>query len=92
MPANQADVKAFLRRVSRPDALESAPLVGTFPCSTACAFRDRVSTLVASAIKTLSDQPPRRPSSSLEAINIPGERPAVDIIGGDYQVQHPRLH
>jgi endonuclease G len=89
MPADQADVKAFLRRVSRPGVLESggdpsllegveAPGLATEPM------------LTSAAAKTLSDQD-LTPDEQffLEAIIIPGERPVLDIVGGDYQVTQP---
>lgn len=91
MSANQVDVKAFLRRVSRPGALESAAsgqnfslLDGVLPSDTASG-----PFLASAAAKTFSDQP-LTPTEQffLEAIIIPGERPAIDIIGGDYQVRH----
>ena len=92
MSANQADVKAFLRRVSRPGALESAAsgrdvslLEGGGPSDVAVA-----PILASAAAKVFSDQPLTPPEQFvLEAIIIPGERPAIDIAGGNYQVRHP---
>jgi DNA/RNA endonuclease G (NUC1) len=90
MLANQADVKAFLRRVSRPGALESASgrdfslLDGVLPSRAASE-----PALASAAEKALSDQPlTHQEQFVLEAIIIPGERPAVDIISGDYKVTH----
>lgn len=91
MLANQADVKAFLRRVARQGALESAAsgrdfsrLDGVLP---SVAASDP--TLASAAAKALSDQPlSYQEQFVLEAIIIPGERPAIDIISGDYKVTH----
>src|SRR5262249_29241174 len=91
MLANQADVKAFLRRVSRPGALESAASGRDFSLLDGVVPADAAAepTLASASTKALSDQPlTRQEQFFLEAIIIPGERPAIDIIGGDYKVRH----
>jgi DNA/RNA endonuclease G (NUC1) len=92
MPADQADVKAFLRRVSRPGVLESAAAGGDLSLLEGVdAPGIATEPMLTSAVeKTFSDQPLTRDEQFfLEAIIIPGERPAVDIVGGDYQVTQP---
>ena len=91
MAANQADVKAFLRQVSRPEALESAASGRDFSLLEGAALSDTTSgSVLASAVsKTIADEPLTPPEQFvLEAIIIPGERPAIDIVGGDYKVRH----
>ncbi|MDT0353609.1 DNA/RNA non-specific endonuclease [Pseudonocardia charpentierae] len=91
MPANQADVKDFLRRISRPDALEAAAAGESYSVEEGVDLSvSPVGRTVASAVaKTVADQP-LLPIEQffLEAIVIPGERPAIDVIGGDYHVVH----
>jgi endonuclease G len=91
MPADQADVKDFLRRVSRPDALEAAAAGHSYSVEEGIDLSSSPMgrTMARAVAKTASDQP-LLPDEQfvLEAIVIPGERPAIDIIGGDYQVVH----
>jgi endonuclease G len=91
MPADQADVKEFLRRVSRPDALEAAAAGQSYSVEEGVDLSSSLmgSTVASAVAKTVSDQPLLPVEQFfLEAIVIPGERPAIDIIGGDYQVVH----
>ena len=90
MSTNQADVKAFLRQVSRPDALEAAASQDLSRLDGAADSDSASRRLVASATAKLFSEQPLTPDEQfvLEAIIIPGERPAVDIVGGDYQVRH----
>jgi DNA/RNA endonuclease G (NUC1)/C-terminal processing protease CtpA/Prc len=91
MSPNQADVKAFLRRVSRPEALEAAAAGQDFSRFDGVRASDTTPRpLLASATAKIFSDQPLTPAEQfvLEAIIIPGERPAIDIIGGDYQVRH----
>jgi endonuclease G, mitochondrial len=88
MPADQNDVKAFLRRIANPGALEAAAAAGNFAglegVSPADAFDPLATT---TATKIVTDEPlSGEEQFYLEAIIIPGERPAIDVSGGDYHV------
>jgi endonuclease G, mitochondrial len=89
MPANQNDVKAFLRRITRPEALEAAAAAGDFSglegTSPAAAFGPLAAT---TATKVVTDEPlSGEEQFYLEAIIIPGERPAIEVSGADYEVR-----
>lgn len=91
MSATQAEVKTFLRRVTRRGALESAASGQNFTLLDGVPSSGTGSgPIAASAVsKVLADQP-LTPAEQffLEAIIIPGERPAIDIVRGNYLVRH----
>ncbi len=89
MPANQNDVKAFVRRITSPEALEAAAAAGDFSglegASPGAAFDPLAAT---TATKIVTNQPlSGEEQFYLEAIIIPGERPAIEVSGGDYEVR-----
>ncbi len=91
MSTNQADVKAFLRRVSRPEVLEAAAFGRDVSGLEGAAAVDDASRphLASATAKVFSEEPLTPPEQFvLEAIIIPGERPAIDIVGSDYKVRH----
>ena len=83
--------KAFLAGLLPEGALESLhPDRGIAAAGLAMAPPEHRGAAESAAAKVATGQPlTPRESFALEAIIIPDKRPAIDIVGGDYNVVHP---